>query len=48
MTDQITEARQLVMNTIEDWDYLNEEEKYGALHETVDLLAKAETEDSDQ
>ena len=43
-TEHITEARQMAMRTIENWDYLNEEEKYGTLHEIVDQLAKAESE----
>ena len=45
-TNHVTEARQMAMRTIENWDYLNDEEKYGTLHEIVDQLAKAETENS--
>ena len=43
MTEHISEARRMAMRTIENWDYLNEEEKYGTLHEIVDQLAKAES-----
>ncbi len=42
MSDHVTEARHLAMKSIEDWEYLSDEEKYGTLHEIVDHLAKAE------
>lgn len=41
-TDHIVEARRMAMNGIENWEYLNDEEKHGTLHEIVDQLAKAE------
>ncbi|APX98722.1 hypothetical protein [Natronorubrum daqingense] len=40
--NHVSEARRTAMRTIEDWDFLNEEEKYGTLHKIVDQLAKAE------
>lgn len=43
-TDRVTEARRIAMQTIEDYNHLDEDEKFGALHEIVDQLAKAEGE----
>ena len=45
-TDRIVEARRMAMQTIEDWGHLSDEERFGALHEIVDQLAKAEAERS--
>jgi hypothetical protein len=41
--EQIVEARRMAMKTIEEWEYLNEEEKEGTLHEIVSQLADAES-----
>jgi hypothetical protein len=40
--EQIREARQMAQRTIEQWQYLDSEEKYGTLHEIVDQLTTAE------
>ncbi|MEY7850882.1 hypothetical protein AB7C87_16980 [Natrarchaeobius sp. A-rgal3] len=47
-TDHVGEARRMAMRTIEDWEYLSDEEKHGTLHEIVDQLAKAEAENDER
>jgi hypothetical protein len=46
--DHITEARRLAMRTIDEYEYLNDGELYGTLHEIVNQLAKAEAKAKDE
>ena len=44
LDDDAAEAREMAVRTIEDWEYLDSEEKVGTLREIADTLSDSETD----